>query len=161
MQKTLRVSQTEGEFAVDNDNNVVEAIFKYGNYGQSVDSYDIETGDADSNRLDPNESAEIPLYLLLHVPEKESEEAIVVMEESSNRGMKLRFQGALQSQLLSGISNEMTVIQDDGTYQTIRNADRIARVNVATAGSPDELGGEFSTVFSPSSTGKDITYTPK
>lgn len=160
MQKTLRVSQEEGEFAVNMDNNIIEAIFKYGNYGQSIDSYDTETGDTDSDRLEPNESAEIPLYLLLHVPEEEPEEAIIVMEESSNVGMKLRFQGALQTQLLNGISNEMSIMQDRDVYQTIRNANRIARVNVQTSGSPDELGGRFGTVFSPSSNGKEITYTP-
>lgn len=160
MQKTLRVSQEEGEFAVNVDNNIIEAIFKYGNYGQSIDSYDTETGDTDSDRLEPNESAEIPLYLLLHVPEEEPEEAIIVMEESSNVGMKLRFQGALQTQLLNGISNEISIIQDEDIYQTIRSASRIVRVNVQTSGSPDDLGGRFGAVFSPSSNGKDITYTP-
>lgn len=160
LQKTLRVSQEDNELAVDHDNNIVEAVFKYGNYGQSVDSYDTETGDADSNRLEPNESAEIPLYLLLHVPESDPEKAIVIMEESSNVGMKLRFQGALQSQLIDGISNEMSTIQDEAVYQTIRNADRVARFQVETTESPDALGGEFSRVFSPSTTGKKMTYSP-
>jgi hypothetical protein len=159
-QKTLRVSQEDDELAVDHDNNVVEAVFKYGNYGQSVDSYDTETGDADSNRLEPSESAEIPLYLLLHIPEEDPEKAIVVMEESSNVGMKLRFQDALQSELIDGISNKMSKIKDDAVYQTIRNADRIVRFQVETTESPDALGGEFSRVFSPSTTGKKLTYSP-
>jgi hypothetical protein len=160
MQKTLRVSQDDDEFAVDYDNSTVEAVFKYGDYGQSVDSYDTETGDADTDRLEPNESAEIPLYMLLHIPESDSENAIVVMEESNNVGMKLRFQGALRSQLIDGISNEISTMKDESIYQTIRNADRVARFHVQTTESPDTLGGEFSSVFSPSTTAKKMTYSP-
>lgn len=159
-QKTLRVSQDEDEFAVDESNNIVEAVFKYGDYGQTIDSYDTTTGDADTNRLTPDESAEIPLYFLLHVPEETPEEAIVIMEKSNNQGMKLRFQGALQDRLLDGLSNEMSVKKSDDVYQAIRNADRVKRFEVETSESPDELDGEFSTVFSPSTTGKRITYKP-
>mgnify|MGYP006286052191 CR=1 FL=1 len=158
VQKTLRVSQEDGEYAIDRDNNIIEAIFKYGDYGQSVDSYNTETGDSDSNRLEPEEAAEIPLYLLLHVPESNPEEAIVVMEESSNRGMKLRFQGALQRELPSRVANEMSIIKDNNTYDTIRHADSIQRLKIETSESPDELGGEFSRAFSPSQSSKKVTY---
>lgn len=159
-QKTLRVSQDDEEFAVDETHNIVEAIFKYGDYGQTIDSYDTESGNADSNRLEPNESAEIPLYLLLHISESDPEEAIVVLEQSSNRGMKMRFQDALQNALPEGISNEMSTVKEEEIYQEIQNADRITKLLVETVESPDELGGEFTTAFSPSATSKRIEYRP-
>lgn len=160
LQKTLRVSERDGEYAVDEENNIIEAIFKYGEFGQSVDAYDTEDGTTQTNQLEPSESAETPLYLLLHIPEDESREAIVVMEQSSNRGMKGRFQDALQTHLPNGIVNEMSVRKDEGVYQETRGAERIARIRVQTSESPDALGGRFEKVFSPSASTKNVQYTP-
>ena len=157
-QKTLRVSQEQGEYAVDQQENVVEAIFKYGDYGQTVDSYDTETGDSDTEVLEASESAEIPLYLLLHVPEENPEEALIVMQESSNRGMKMRFQDALHDKLPERVANEMGLIKNEEVFDTIRYADKVTKVTVETSESPDELGGEFNRVFSPSQTAKKVEY---
>jgi len=160
LQKSFRISGEDGEFEVDRENNLVEGEIKVGEYGQNIDSYDTEEGTSTTSVIEPDEAAETPLYFLLHIPEENPEEAIVVLEQSNNRGAKTQFQNALQNKLLEGITQEMERIADDEVYQIIRDADRVAKFHVEKTESPDSLGGEFGDVFSPSSTAKRITYTP-
>ena len=159
LQKTLRVSGEEGELGIDYDHHIVEGIFRYGEYGQQYDIYNTETGESESEVIDSVEAPDTPYYFLLHIPEEEPQEAIVVLEERGNIGIKGRFQDALQKKLPTGISQEMGRISEEDVYSTIRNASRIKRLVVETTENPHELGGRFNDAFSPSSTGKKMTYT--
>jgi len=160
VQKTFRVSGEDGEFAVDSENNLIEGVVKIGEYGQNIDSYDTENGTATSSVIETEEAAETPLYFLLHIPEADSEKAIVVLEQSNNRGVKLQFQDALQNKLPDGVTQEMGRVANENVYDIIRGADRVAKFHVEKTESPDTLGGEFEEVFDPSSTAKKITYSP-
>jgi len=159
LQKTLRVSQSDDELAVDYDNNLVEGIFRYGEYGERINTYDTETGETEEEVIQPEQAADTPYYFLLHIPEEEPEKAVIVLEERGNVGIKGRFQDAVQRKLPSGISQEMGNITDDSVYDTMRNASRIKKLVVETTESPHELGGQFGDAFSPSSTAKKMRYT--
>lgn len=159
-QKTLGVSDYQDEYFVEFQDNLIEGVFKYGEYGQVADHYDTQNNTRNNNARSAAEAAEMPIYFLLHVPPANPREGLLILEQSNNRGIKLLLQDALSDALPKGATHELKQVSDDDVFGTIRAANKITRFSVEKTESPDALGGGFASSFSQSTNSNTMTYRP-
>ena len=85
-QKTFTVKRP-----IEREGNTIEGRFMSGEWGRNADFWDIDKHERIEDAREENHAEEIPYYFLFHIPDSESDQALLILSKYKRRGIKTLF----------------------------------------------------------------------
>jgi len=142
------------------ENNILEGVFKYGVYGTSADHLDPDTGEREEGARSADEAAETPIPFLLHIPERNPRKAVMVLESVGTTGVKSLVEQEFRKALPNGIQYKFPPVKEEDVYSRIRAADEITRVRLGQSGRINERNDTLDGIFDGRLCNQSTIYNP-
>lgn len=112
--------------------NTIEGRFKSGEWGRNADFWDIDEHERIEDAREENHAEEIPYYFLFHIPDQDSEQALLILSKYKRKGVKTLFSSLFNPQFqdedIGDAYMDIEPHYSDQVLEKLNEADGIASV---------------------------------
>lgn len=112
------------------ENRTLQGIMLVGGWGEGANHFNVEQEHRTREARTRNDSAEIPYYFMVHLPERDTKRALFIIQKPGNYGAKGTLESVLKIWLHNKIHFDLNAIMSDDLLEQILQADRILRLKL-------------------------------